>query len=85
MTDATTLLALSPGQSGIVLGYSGGRGLASRLAAMGFVPGAEVTIVNNYRGGPILVLVHGSRIALGRGEAAHVSVRPLAPVAAPKA
>jgi ferrous iron transport protein A len=43
---------------------------------MGFTPGARVTVVSNYRHSPVLVLVHGSRVALGRGEAAKVFVRP---------
>jgi len=71
-----TLRDLQSGQSGTVIDCSGGRGLMSRLAAMGFTPGSRVTVLNNYGRGPILVMVHGSRVALGRGEAAKILVRP---------
>jgi len=42
---------------------------------MGFTPGSRVLMVNNYGHGPLLVMVHGARIALGRGEAARILVR----------
>lgn len=47
-----------------------------RFAAMGFTPGSRVTVLNNYGRGPLLVLIHGARVALGRGEASRVLVRP---------
>ncbi len=76
MDDVTTLLSLGPGQVGTVVGCSGGRGLMGRFAAMGFTPGSRVTVLNNYGRGPLLVLIHGARVALGRGEASRVLVRP---------
>ncbi|MGQ9554432.1 MAG: FeoA family protein [Anaerolineae bacterium] len=76
MSEARSLLQLSPGQSGVVVGFDAGHGLMCRLAAMGFTPGSRLTVLNNYGRGPLLVMVHGSRIALGRGEAARVLVRP---------
>jgi Fe2+ transport system protein FeoA len=36
---------------------------------MGFVPGVELRVVNNSGGGPLIVLVKGSRLMLGRGVA----------------
>ena len=65
---------LAPGEVGIVQGLSGGRGFVSRLAALGFTPGAEVTMVQNFGHGPIIVIVRGTRIALGRGEAGRVLI-----------
>lgn len=76
MSEVTTLLNLGSGQAGTVVGCGGGHGLVSRFAAMGFTPGSLVTVINNHGRGPILVLVHGARVALGRGEAARVLVRP---------
>ena len=76
MGEALSLLQLRPGQSAVVVGCSAGHGLMCRLAAMGFTPGSRLTVLSNYGGGPLLVMVHGSRIALGRGEAAKVMVRP---------
>ncbi len=72
--SAMPLSALSPGQVGVVRGLAGGRGLVSRLAALGFVPDAEVTMVQNFGQGPLIVLVRDTRVALGRGEAAKVMI-----------
>ncbi len=46
-----------------------GRGLAQRLAEMGFVPGVEIRVASNSGAGPIIVLIKGSRLVLGRGVA----------------
>jgi ferrous iron transport protein A len=53
-------------------------GLARRLISLGLVPGAEVTVLQDWGRGPLIVEVHGSRLALGRGQAARVGVEPLA-------
>jgi ferrous iron transport protein A len=71
-----TLLELRPGTSGRVVGCVAGHGIKCRLAAMGFTPGSLVTVLNNHRGHPVLVMVHGARVALGRGQAAGIAVRP---------
>ena len=76
MSEAISLVELEAGQAGTVVGCGGGPGLMSRLAAMGFTPGSRVSVLNNHGRGPLLVLVHGARVALGRGEAARVLVRP---------
>lgn len=67
-----TLGALPAGKSGTVAELRGGRGFTTRMAALGFTPGAQVTMIQNFGRGPIIVLVRGTRIALGRGEAEHV-------------
>ena len=51
-----------------VVGVSGQRRLVHRLAALGVVPGAALTIVRPK--GPALVMVGGARIAIG-STAAH--------------
>jgi len=51
-----------------------GRGLAQRLADMGFVPGVELRVVSNSGAGPLVVLVKGSRLVLGRGMAHKILV-----------
>jgi ferrous iron transport protein A len=45
---------------------------------MGLAPGGEVTMVQNFGRGPVIVLARSTRIALGRGEAMKVHVRKLA-------
>lgn len=76
MTEALPLTQLTTGQAGTLVAFRGGHGLLGRFASMGFTPGSRVLIVNNYGRGPLLVMVHGARVALGRGEASHILVRP---------
>lgn len=51
-----------------------GRGLNSRLAAMGLLPNVDVTVINNGHPGPFVVSVKGSRMMLGRGMADKIMV-----------
>ena len=78
MMEATSeilpLDSLAPGEAGFIRRLGGGRGFVSRLATLGFTVGAEVQMVQNYRHGPLIVMVHNCRVALGRGEAAKVLV-----------
>mgnify|MGYP001030619745 FL=1 len=55
----------------------GGHGLANRIACLGFTPGADVTLLQNFGHGPLIAMVRGSRLALGRGEAEHILVKVL--------
>ncbi len=68
----TPLIQLNNGESGKVRALHGGRSFVSRLAAMGFTPGATITMMRNSGFGPVIVAVRGSQIALGRGEAQRV-------------
>ncbi|RLC89957.1 MAG: hypothetical protein DRI37_02730 [Chloroflexi bacterium] len=68
------LIQLQMGQSGMVRALHGGRHFVGRLAALGFTPGAPVTIVRNNGFGPIIVTVRDTQIALGRGEARRILV-----------
>ena len=72
--NTTTLSDLAPGEMGVVRKLAGGWGFMSRLATLGFTPGAELTMVQNFGRGPLIVNIRGTRIALGRGEAAKVAV-----------
>ena len=68
---------IPPGRKAQVVRIEGGKGLVARLSRLGIVPGAEVTVVSRAPvGGPVLVEVNGARIALGRGVARKVVVRP---------
>lgn len=56
----------------------GGRGLRERLLALGLTRGTTVALIGN--DGPVILDVRGSRLALGRGEAARIIVRqPVTP------
>ncbi|MCA9973465.1 MAG: ferrous iron transport protein A [Anaerolineales bacterium] len=54
-----------------------GRRLARRLAELGLTPGVELRVVQD-AGGPLLVSVRNSRIALGRGVASQLRVELVA-------
>jgi ferrous iron transport protein A len=69
------LNSLSAGERGVVVGMDGGRGLLCRMTSLGFTPGAEVTVMQNYGRGPLICRVRNARIALGRGEAGRIYVR----------
>jgi len=59
----------------VVVELAGGRGLLGRMTSLGFTPGAEVTVVQNFGWGPLITRVRDARIALGRGEAGRVYVQ----------
>ena len=73
--DIVPLSAMRTGEHGVVVEMNGGRGVLGRMTALGFTPGAEITIVQNFGRGPLIALVRDTRIALGRGEAGHLFVR----------
>jgi ferrous iron transport protein B len=68
------LIELEPGRKAVIRKLDGGRSVLSRLVALGFTPGAAVNMIRNSDHGPVLVSLRGSRVALGRGEAAHIQV-----------
>ena len=78
------LVELEPGKKAIIRRLDGGRAILSRLAALGFTPGAVVTVIRNSDHGPLLVSLRGSRVALGRGEAAHIFVSLTGKVKSPE-
>jgi ferrous iron transport protein A len=69
------LSALAPGEQGVVVTLAAGRRLMSRMASLGFTPGARVSVVQNFGHGPLIAMVRDARIALGRGEALRIHVR----------
>jgi ferrous iron transport protein A len=52
-----------------------GRGLNSRLAAMGFVPDVEINVVSNGHPGPFVIIVMEAKMMLGRGVAHKIMVK----------
>jgi len=65
---------LPTGAHAVVRSLLGGKGFSARVASMGVTPGAEVTVIQNYRQGPMLIEVRDTRVALGRGEALKIEV-----------
>jgi ferrous iron transport protein A len=76
MTSATSVVLseLPAGFRGVVARVAGGRELAARLAAMGLTAGTEIIVLQNLGFGPMLARVRDTRIALGRTQAALVTV-----------
>ncbi|NIN68530.1 MAG: hypothetical protein GTO63_28265 [Anaerolineae bacterium] len=69
------LAVVRSGERAVIHDFHAGHTLVSRLSALGFTPGAEVTMLQNYGTGPVIVRVRDTRIALGRGEATKICVR----------
>ena len=59
-----------------IVGFRGGFGMQRRLADLGMNIGMEISVVSTHRRGPLVVLMKGSRFAIGRGIAHHVLVKP---------
>jgi Fe2+ transport system protein FeoA len=75
--DLVSLADLRGGDKCTVVLALGGYGMVRRLAEMGLTPGTEVTIVRTApMHGPIEVSVRGVSLALGRGIARRVLVKP---------
>lgn len=68
------LADLKPGEHAVFRELRGGRGLAGRLTSLGFTPGAELVMTQNYGHGPLLVTIRGTRVALGREESRKIIV-----------
>lgn len=62
------------GASVCVRALTGGHTFVSRLACLGFTPGADLRVLQNSGHGPVLVALRDTRVALGRGEARQVLV-----------
>lgn len=73
--ESISLDKLAPGKHGTVLSFTDGRMVTNRLASLGFTPGVAVDMTQNYGHGPLIVTVRGTRVALGRGEAAKIFVQ----------
>jgi len=69
------LTALLEGEEGVVKKLLGGRRLCQRISAMGLTPGTKVKMIRSSMfGGPILISVRGTTVALGKEVAAKIFV-----------
>ena len=70
-----TVRRMEAGQSGTVVGITGGHGLSRRLEAMGIRPGRKITKVSStFLRGPVTVKVDHTQIAIGFGMANKIVV-----------
>ena len=70
-----SLSDIAAGEAAVITGFLGGRMVNNRLASLGFTPGVSVDMAQNFGHGPLIVKVRGTRVALGRGEAAKIIVK----------
>jgi len=64
------------GELGVVQEFMGGAGAQLRLATIGLRKGDEVEVITNNGQGQLVVAVSGTRLALGRGIAKKIMVKP---------
>ena len=76
MNKYATLSSVPVGQSVQLARIDAGRRLKHRLAELGLTPGVTLTIIQK-NGGPILISVRDSRIAIGREMANKIQVTKL--------
>jgi len=70
-----TLDQIYENKKALVIDIEGGQRVRQRLGQMGIHPGDIITILRyGALRGPILIEIHGSQVALGRGIAAKVIV-----------
>lgn len=71
----TTLDQINENRKAKVIDIQGGQGMRQRLSQMGIHPGDIITMLRyGALRGPILIEVHGSQVALGRGIASRIIV-----------
>jgi ferrous iron transport protein A len=75
--NSVSLSDVQSGESAQIRAMHGGHQFLSRLASLGFTPGANLRVVQNFGHGPIIVNLRDTRIALGRGEATKILVERL--------
>ena len=75
--NGVSLSAVQSGESVQIRRMEGGHQFLSRLASLGFTPGAHLQVIQNYGRGPIIVRLRDTRVALGRGEAQKILVEQL--------
>jgi ferrous iron transport protein A len=68
------LSGVPEGKKCVVNQISAGRGLARRLAELGFLEGASVR-VDRSEGGAMIVSINGQRFALSRGIANKIGIK----------
>jgi len=60
-----------------ILNISQGRMIRQRLLNLGIVPGEEVSIIRGGGNHPLVLEIRGTKVALGAGMAAKVTVVPI--------
>lgn len=72
--EMISLDRLPIGRVGVVQDLRGWRHFVCRMVSLGFTPGTEVRVIQNYGRGPLIANVRNTRVALGCREARKVLV-----------
>ncbi len=70
------LLTALPGKDYLVVSLNAGRGFSQRMLGLGLVPGAKLTVVEQFCKGRMLVRISGREQPLNRGMALKIMVSP---------
>ncbi len=74
--DLVSLLELKNGQKGVVVLLEGDEKVIRRLSELGIVPDTVIEVINSIPfGGPVEILVRGSKLVIGKDIAKGVLVR----------
>lgn len=66
---------LPSGSRGIISKLNGQGKFMGRVSAMGFIPETEVKVIRNGHRGPLIVELRDTEVAIGRGEAAKITLK----------
>jgi ferrous iron transport protein A len=73
--DFYSMAEAAPGKKYKIIKMDGGCRLNSRLCAMGFIPGELFYVSGASLGGPLCIIVKGTKFAIGRGMAEKIQIR----------
>ena len=80
--DKTQIFSLDRAPKGAVLwieNVAGEQEFISRASGSGFTPGTRVSVLQNYKVGPLIVYLRDTQMALGRSEAKKIVVKARQP------
>ncbi|MBW2354787.1 MAG: ferrous iron transport protein A [Deltaproteobacteria bacterium] len=68
------LSMVDAGKEVTLMRIRGGRGMRAKLYSMGIVPGVAFTVLSRNKGGPVMLRIKDSRMAIGQGIARKIIV-----------
>ena len=76
LNDSVKSLAeVEEGRQVIFVAFEGGFGARKRIADMGLTSGERFALIAKREKGPYIILLKGSRVAIGRGMAEKIIIR----------
>lgn len=73
----TLLTNIKSGKTVELISIEGGFCMEKRLSELGLLPGEKINILSNFGVGHIMIIVKGSKLALGRGLAEKLLVKEI--------